>query len=293
MSLNQTYRNPFKSEKEEFIDFINEISVNEWYSSIIPLKLTKKYTFKNIKFLALELFNQSEIFNLINSSSIEEVVFKRIKTELHFKFFQLEYYKYNLNFLSCSDAAKANNLKALKIMHEAGFRIDDVDVIDHAAKHNNIEMLQYAIKSGFPIGKFAAINSAANGHLEFLQIIIENNGPIEQEAALYATIGGHLNCLRLLVQTNHKLVTFDTYLAAARYGHLNCLEYLYLFDPVFDYKIPMTAANNGNLEVFQFLYNIFPNKNQFCRVKYNLQKMMHQINFNDENYQYLYTNLIY
>jgi hypothetical protein len=286
-----SYRNPFKSEKEEFITFLEDITVGEWFDTIIPTKYQKKLTIKKAISLALELFTEVEIKNLINSSDEEDIVFKRIKTELYFKFHHLNDCKYNLKYFSCSEASLKGDLKFLKLMFIAGFRNDDVDVIDNAAKRNDLDMLNFALESKFPMGKFAAINSAANGHLVFLKKVIENNGSIDQDAALYATIGGHVECLKLLVE-NNCVIDFNVYLAAARFGHLNCLEYLFFnHSTVFDYNIPITAANNGNWNVFQFCYNIFPNKEEFCKVKYNIQKMKFKMNLNDMKYNHLYTKL--
>jgi hypothetical protein len=152
--------------------------------------------------------------------------------------------------LACSNAVYMNKLNILKWAHDKRLNLDEV--IYNTCVHGRLEILKWAVESGFRYSKKSMQYTASgNGHLEILQYLALKDGLRKPWIIGYfAARSGHIEILKWLHANGYSLPRACAY--AAIYGHLDALKWLYenghpLDGPVFEME------NLGHPEITEWI----------------------------------------
>jgi len=78
----------------------------------------------------------------------------------------------------------------------------------HAAGKGHLHVMKWALKKGYPIGKYSCVDAANGGHLDCLKYAYENGGNYEYtfhgDVCDEAARNGHLDCLKYAVSVIYK-----------------------------------------------------------------------------------------
>jgi hypothetical protein len=196
--------------------------------------------------------------------------------------------KYN----SCTEAAKANDLKELIKLHQSGHQLK-FTCLTSSVKNNNVEMLDYLLRHDCPIDRSLTITIAENncttilyyliennligtqttnpthlewhpdttdyvvGHndLDLLKYYIDNGCPMSEQITVYAAKNGYLDCLKYAVENGayeHPIAIKN----AIQYNQKECFHYLLKQKFVITSDITITAASYGRLELLKYLIDV-------------------------------------
>jgi len=170
----------------------------------------------------------------------------------------------------------------LKFAHEQGCPWLN-DTCSAAALGGHLAGLVYAHEQGCTWDNVTCLNASANGHLQCLKYARLKDCPWDVETAIAAAKGNHSDCL-LYARENHcewnesliavgaaqkghladlaGLSLTPIYTAAARNGHLHCLEYLHLryqHVNIFQHRrleVVNAAAKGNHWDYVLFLHTI-------------------------------------
>jgi hypothetical protein len=140
----------------------------------------------------------------------------------------------------CAGVAETNKLEFLKWAREEKHCEWDEQTIEAAAAICNLEMLKYCFSNGCPYDEKESCRQAAKGHLDCLRFLFDKVKPsktkrrrrrkqrTEKDSAIHATCGGHMEILKYFVEERKipEVVKVSCVTNAARYGRLDCLNYL-------------------------------------------------------------------
>jgi len=125
-----------------------------------------------------------------------------------------------------------------------------------AAKSGHLEVLQWAVANGFPVGRSTITAAAGAGRLGSIKWLVERNPSCEWDGVALerAARGGHLDVIQWLVELHpnpRDLLSVDEYIAhaAAEGGHLHVLKWLHEKGATIGSKASSAATESGWLEV--------------------------------------------
>eukprot|EP01127_Copromyxa_protea_P016163 TRINITY_DN4757_c0_g1_i1.p1 TRINITY_DN4757_c0_g1~~TRINITY_DN4757_c0_g1_i1.p1 ORF type:complete len:583 (+),score=74.03 TRINITY_DN4757_c0_g1_i1:43-1791(+) len=145
-------------------------------------------------------------------------------------------------------------LRWLAAETEVPFRIDWQSGLKPAARAGNVEFLRSLRSSRFFSGTWNTdifASAAKSGNLEVLQQLMDLGLPYDHKAPKYAAKYGHLHALRWL--TDCCPLTIDCFIAAAKKGNIEVLEYLLSRNCPWSTQVASTAARYGHLEALNWL----------------------------------------
>ena len=122
-----------------------------------------------------------------------------------------------------------------------------------AAKHGDLQMLQWARMNGCPWDSSTCSSAAENGHLEVLQWARMNGCPWDKYTCAFAANNGHLGVLQWAHETG---CPWDSSICsfAAENGHLEVIQWAHVNGCPWDTYTCAFAANNGHLGVLQWAH---------------------------------------
>lgn len=118
-----------------------------------------------------------------------------------------------------------------------------------AGQHNMITWLR---DIGFRIPSSACESAASAGRLDTLQLLVDMDVLPTAAAATAAAAGGYLHILEWINDYSASLITVNATRKAARYGHLECVRWLYYKKQNNPFVI-MDAAKGGHLDIVQYI----------------------------------------
>ncbi|KAG1702225.1 hypothetical protein DVH05_010015 [Phytophthora capsici] len=194
-------------------------------------------------------------------------------------------------------AVANNHLEVAKFLHKyTAPPPDEMFLIDEAARHGDIDMMQWlhsergdqltyegvmrAVNHGFLNAvKWMKDNytesvatkdlrmdqAAANGHLEMIKWLHEEHAWCTMQAMNYAASNGHLEVVKFLHKNRTEGCNTDAMDLAAGNGHLNVVEWLHVnrSEGCTTYAMD-SAAKNGYVDVVKWLHC---NRNEGCSTR--------------------------
>lgn len=162
--------------------------------------------------------------------------------------------KYRWNNTTTKQAAKGGYLHILKYLRECGCRWDRIRVACAAAKYGQLHCLQYIFeytdKRDFSICHAAALND----HVNCLQYAHENGCKFHCIEDIIIEKGS-LQCLKYMLKCDYKNYLSDSLCDKfAKYGHLECIQYLRSFNCGWSNWTSANAAACGHLHVLKWLH---------------------------------------
>ena len=133
----------------------------------------------------------------------------------------------------CTEVAATNKLEFLEWAKEVKECKWDEQTINQAAFEGYLEMLKYCFSNGCPYDEEESCKQAAGGgHLDCVRFVFDKVKPsqgTEMEAAGQAACNGHVDIVKYFVEERNisdkvKIALLGA--GAARYGRLDCLNYL-------------------------------------------------------------------
>mmetsp|Transcript_5229 Transcript_5229/g.17134 ORF Transcript_5229/g.17134 Transcript_5229/m.17134 type:complete len:301 (-) Transcript_5229:2670-3572(-) len=127
-------------------------------------------------------------------------------------------------------------------------------MFDYAAKHGNLQLLEWAYQEKLPWSAKTTELAARKGQLDALKFLTAKNCPCDESATFAAAEGGNLDCLTFLHESN---VPWDAGAceAAAFGGYLDVLRYLHAEGCAMDEATIYAAQKMGHDDCLAFLKN--------------------------------------
>lgn len=135
---------------------------------------------------------------------------------------------------------------------------DDFTVCRFIAYKGHIDCLHHAHKNNYPWEEGTCRNAAKNNNLDCLMYAHENGCPWNSEATYNAASHGNIACLKYLIENECPWNKTDICVAAAHYGHQECLQYAYEHGgQLTDVDVDMgVVICSGDLKTLQYLHEI-------------------------------------
>lgn len=161
------------------------------------------------------------------------------------------------------------------IIHKLAIRAIELD---------NLEFLEWAHQTGFPLIDQLSEIAAFTGHLKILQWLVDHHRIINDRTFISGIKGKQLEILQFLNdKVNHSSIKFCD--CAAFYGRLEILQWLqengYLFDII---SISQLAAEGGHLKILKWLFDgngSIEKTSYFYAAKTGQIKILEWLNEND------------
>lgn len=149
------------------------------------------------------------------------------------------------------NAIQAGNIRFVEMLQH-GLRPDHGEFCEHAASHEQLEMLKWLRRHGCLWCTKTCSDAARNGHFDILAWLKEQNCPWDEWTCARAAGGGHIE---LLIWLREQGCPWDEFSCdeAASHGHLEILKWAKRQGCPWDEYTCASAAKKGHLIILKWL----------------------------------------
>ena len=127
-------------------------------------------------------------------------------------------------------------------------------VCQSTATSGNMEVMEWAIRMGYPVEECTHINAAIAGNLEVMKLLYRIGFQWNCWPIVYAAEHGHLEMVKWMYEKNPgTVININIMRRAATGGHRHIIHFLRKNGCMWDWGVPRLAAINGNLELLKWL----------------------------------------
>jgi ankyrin repeat protein len=129
-----------------------------------------------------------------------------------------------------------------------------------AIEHKNFACLEFLKSQDWEFCEYDLMHAFKHGRLECAKYFVECGAPLEQWHAHIAASYGHLECLEYLYLHGHTVPLieeyYDTFRLTAERGHVACIKYLLAKENFSTQSLSQAIAVHGNLEDLKYVCGI-------------------------------------